>query len=81
MNVLKLILKRFTRKLGYSLWSTWISFFVFAALLCVVLYLLSPYECPIRRALGLPLSRSENVATGFYEHPWEQNCEAYYAKP
>jgi hypothetical protein len=83
MDVLKLILKRFASKLTYSLWSVWISFLVFAALLCVALYLLSPYECPVRRAVGLSLSRSDEqkVVTGFFEHPWEQDCEAYYAKP
>lgn len=80
MGILKLILKRFTRKLAYNLWSTWISLLVFAALFCVVLYLLSHYECPVRRALGLSLSRSEEVATALAPG-WEQDCEAYYAKP
>jgi hypothetical protein len=83
MDVLKVILKRFASKLADSLWSAWISLLVFVALLCVVFYLLSPYECPIRRALGLALSRTDEkrVVTGFYEHPWEQDCEAYYARP
>ena len=81
VTVLKLILRRFVRKLGYSIWSGWLSFFVFIFLLSLILYLLSSYECPVRRALGFPLSRSKDVATAFYEAPWEQDCEANGVKP
>ena len=81
VTVLKLILKRFARKLGYSIWSSWLALLVFLVVLCLILYLLSSYECPVRRALGYPLSRSKNVATGFYERPWEQDCEATDGKP
>ena len=81
MTVLKLILKRFVSGLAYAIWSNWLSMVVFLVLLGLALYFLSSYECPIRRALGFPLSRSEDVVTGFYEHPWEQNCEADIKKP
>jgi hypothetical protein len=81
VTVLKLILKRFALQLGYGIWSGWLSILVFTLLLCLILYLLSSYECPVRRALGIHSPRSENVATAFYEHPWEQNCEANDVKP
>jgi hypothetical protein len=81
VTVVKLIAKRFVRKLGYSIWSSWLSFFVFILLLGLLMYLLSSYECSVRRALGYPLSRSRDVATAFYEHPWEQDCEANQVKP
>jgi len=76
LSVLKLILKRLVLKLGYAIWESWFSFVVFILLISVLLYLISAYECPVRRALGFPLSRSKDVATGFYEHPWERDCEA-----
>jgi len=81
LTVLKLILRRFVRQLGYSIWSSWLSLLVFLVVLSLILYLLSSYECPVRRALGFPLSRSKDVATAFYEAPWEQDCEAVSAKP
>ena len=81
MTVLKLILKRFVSGLAYQIWSRWLSMIVFIFLLALALYFLSSYECPVRRALGLPLSRSEDVATAFYAHPWEQDCEADNKKP
>jgi hypothetical protein len=80
-TVLKLILKRFFRKLGYEIWGSWLALMIFVAVLSLILYLLSSYECPVRRALGFPLSRSKDVATAFYEAPWEQDCEAKGAKP
>jgi hypothetical protein len=80
-NCSRLILKRFAVGLGYHIWSGWLSIIVFSLLLGLVMYLVSFYECPIRRALGYPLSRSENVATGFYEHPWEQDCQANNVRP
>lgn len=80
-TVLKLIAKRFVLQLGYKIWSGWLSIIVFTLLLGLILYLLSSYECPIRHALRYPLSRSENVITGFYEHPWEQDCQANDVKP
>lgn len=79
--VLKLILKRFALKLTHRIWSGWLSIIVFGVLLGLAMYVLSFYECPVRRALGYPLSRSERVATAFYAHPWEQNCEANTVKP
>jgi hypothetical protein len=79
--VLKLIVKRLAHKLGYGIWSGWLSIVVFTLLLGLAMYLLSSYECPVRRALGFPLSRSKDVATGFYEHPWEQDCEAKTENP
>jgi hypothetical protein len=79
-TVLKLIVKRFALGLGYRTWG-WLSIFLFALLLGLVMYLLSSYECPIRRALGYPLSPSKNPATAFYPHAWEQDCEANSAKP
>jgi hypothetical protein len=81
MTVLKLILKRFALKLGDRIWSGWLSMIVFTLLLGLILYLFSSYECPVRRALGYPLSRSKNVATALYAHPWEQDCEANDVKP
>jgi hypothetical protein len=81
MTVQKLILKRFALKLGDRIWSGWLSMIVFTLLLGLILYLLSSYECPVRRALGYPLSRSKNVATAFYAHPWEQDCETNDVKP
>jgi hypothetical protein len=80
-TVLKLIIKRFAVGLGYRIWSGWLSIIVLAFLLGLIMYLLVSYECPVRRALGYPLSRSKNVATAFYAHPWEQDCEADSAKP
>jgi hypothetical protein len=79
--IVKLILKRFVVNLGYRIWSDWLSLLVFFVLLCSIMYLLSPYECAVRRALGLPLSRSKDVATAFYPFPWEQDCEANAVKP
>jgi hypothetical protein len=57
LSVLKLIVKRFALKLGYAIWSRWLSFFVFLFLLGLIMHLLSSYECPVRRALGFPLSQ------------------------
>lgn len=81
MTVLKLILKRFVSGLAYQIWSRWLSMVVILLFLALILYFLSSYECPVRRALGFPQSRSENVATAFYAHPWEQDCEAGDTKP
>jgi hypothetical protein len=81
LSVLRLILKRFALKLGYAIWSGWLSILVFTLLLGLIMYLLTSYECPVRRALGFPLSRSKDVATGFYEYPWEQDCEAKTGNP
>jgi hypothetical protein len=80
-TVFRRILKRFAVGLGYQIWSRWLSLIVFTLLVALVMYLVSSYECPIRRALGYPLSLSENVVTGFYEHPWEQDCLANNVKP
>jgi hypothetical protein len=80
-TVLRLIIKRFALKLTYGIWSSWLSLIVFTLLLGLLMYLLSDYECPIRRALGYPLSRIEKLATAFYPHPWEQDCEANDMKP
>lgn len=80
-TVLKLILKRFAPKLGYRIWAGWLSMLVFILLLSLILYLISSYECPIRRALGFPLSRSKDVATAFHPHSWEQDCRASDVKP
>ena len=77
----KLILKRLALKLGYRIWSGWLSIVVFTVLLGLIMYLLRSYECPVRRALGFPLSRSEKVATGIYQHPWEQDCVAKTVNP
>jgi hypothetical protein len=63
--VLKLILKRFAGKLGYRIWAL-LSVFLFTILFGLIMYLLNSYECPVRRALGYPLSRSKNVATAFH---------------
>jgi hypothetical protein len=76
-----LILKRFALKLSDRIWRGWLSMIVFVLLLGLIMYVLSAYECPGRRALGYPLSRSDRVATAFYAHPWEQNCEANDVKP
>ena len=76
LTVLKLIFNRVVVKLGYAIWESWFSFVVFIVLLSALFYLISAYECPIRRALGFPLSRSQDVATAFYEQPWEQDCQA-----
>lgn len=81
MTVLKLILKRFTLKLADRIWSGWLSMIVATLLLGLIMYVFSSYECPIRHALGYPLSRSQNPATAFYAHPWEQDCEAYDVNP
>jgi hypothetical protein len=75
MNALKLILKRFSLQLGYRLWSG-VSIIIFLFVLVFILYLFAPYECPVRRALGFPLSRSENAGTDR-----EQDCETGGAKP
>jgi hypothetical protein len=80
-TVLKLILRRIARNLGYSIWTNWLGLLVFLFISSLILYLLSAYECPVRRALGFPLSRSQDVATAFYESPWEQDCEVKDAKP
>jgi hypothetical protein len=77
----RLILKRFVLKLSDRIWSGWLSMILFVFLLGLIMYVLSFYECPVRRALGYPLSRSKNVATAFYAHPWEQDCEGNSAKP
>ena len=77
MTILKLVVKRFVLKIGYSIWNQWLSLVVFGALMVLILYLISPYECPVRRALGYPLSRSESVPS----HAWEQRCEANGVKP
>jgi hypothetical protein len=79
-TVLKLILRRIALKVGYRLWSL-VSIIMFLILLGFVMYAIRDYECPVRRALGLPPSRSDNVATAFHPHPWEQNCEAPSVKP
>ena len=80
-TVLKRIVKRFARKLAYTIWSSWLSVLVFGLLLGLLMYALSDYECPIRRALGFPLDRSENPATAFHPHPWEQDCTAATGQP
>jgi hypothetical protein len=80
-SVAKLILKRFISKLGYEIWRSWLALMIFIAVLSLILYLLSSYECPVRRALGFPLARSKDAATAFYGSPWEQNCEAPGATP
>jgi hypothetical protein len=80
-TVLKLIVRRLGVGLVGRIWSGWLSIIVFGLLLGLIMYLFVSYECPVRRALGFPLSRSKNVATAFYAHPWEQNCEADSAKP
>jgi len=77
LGVLRLILKRLVHKVGYSIWKEWLSFIVFGLVLVLIMYLISSYECPVRRALGYPLSRTENVPS----HGWEQNCETESAKP
>ena len=81
LTVLKLIFKRFVSGLANEIWSRWLSMLLFVLLLGLALYFLSPYECPVRRALGFPLSRSKDVATAFYGHPWEQDCEADSREP
>jgi hypothetical protein len=80
-TVLKLIVKRLAVGIASRIWSGWLSVIVFGLLLGLIMYLLVSYECPVRRALGYPLSRSKNVATAFYAHPWEQNCEADSVRP
>ena len=75
------MIKRFGQKLADEIWSSWLSLLLFLLFLLLVFYVLSPFECPVRRALGFPLSRSEDVATGIHEGAWEQDCEAKAVKP
>jgi hypothetical protein len=77
LSILRLIVKRLVHKLGYSIWSGWLSFIVLGFLLVLIMYLLSSYECTVRRALGYPLSPSKTVPS----HAWERDCEAKSAKP
>ena len=77
LTVLKLIFMRVVGKFGYSIWESWLALFVFLFLLSGLLYLISAYECPLRRALGFPLSRSQDATGAFYYgRLWEQDCQA-----
>jgi hypothetical protein len=76
VTVLKLIFRRFALKLGYRIWSGWLSIIVFSLPLGFVLRLIRSCECPVRRALGYAWSRSENAATAFHPRSWEQDCKA-----
>jgi hypothetical protein len=77
LGVLRLILKRLVHKLGYRIWNGWLSFIVFGLVLVLIMYLISSYECSVRRALGYPLSRTKNMPS----HGWERNCETESVKP
>jgi hypothetical protein len=81
-TVFKLIFNRLAVGVGYYVWVC-VSIILFFLLLVLTMYFVGPYECPIRRALGFPLSRTppENVATAIYAGPWEQDCQATVVKP
>jgi hypothetical protein len=78
-NVLKLILRRFALKLGDRIWSGWLSALLFTLFLGLLMYVLSDYECPIRRALGYPTEKQSSYSVFF--HLREHNCEPPTVKP
>jgi hypothetical protein len=79
MTVFQLILRRFTLKLGYRLWG-FVSVSLFFLLLVIIMYFLRDYECPVRRALGLPTSFQESE--GAFAHlSLEHHCEPSAKQP
>jgi hypothetical protein len=79
-GVPKLILKRFVSKFSYIVWSI-LSIFIFTLLLGLIMYFLSTYDCPARRALGYAVSPRKSAANRFFRHPWKQDCEAKGENP
>lgn len=53
-TVIKLIVRRFALKLGCRIWSGWLSIIIAFSFFLGAMYVLSFYECSIRRALGYP---------------------------
>ena len=69
----KLIAKRFAKGLCDAILRLGLLPILLILLLCGALYLISPYECAVRQALGLPVSRTVDPA--LHPRPRERDCE------
>jgi hypothetical protein len=74
-TVLKLILKRFVGQFSQRMLAYFIVPLIFIFLLCLIMYVLTRYECPVRRAVGYPSEKPPGYRT-YIRYYWEHNCDS-----